>query len=179
MFNIINNDDIKRILERMSEIDKRLTEFEKKLEELEARPTPPAKQENETSKQPEPALVAQLSSIIPNAAKPKKQTDVTTYYLAAPTASGVFSSCSPREQIGKSIYQLTTKDGINGSFVMLNTPDAIATAMISISQFIKSACKVIGNSAIYPRSIVTEEEGTATFQAGEWHISRKAVVHFE
>ena len=88
----------------------------------------------------------------------------TVYYLPAP---------------GKSVYQLTTSDGQNGTFILLDTPDAIATAMISVSTFVKPACKVSGNTYMQPRHIITEEEGTATREGAAWRIIRKAVVRFE
>ena len=100
-------------------------------------------------------------------------------YLEAPTPDGTFSQASAMEQIGKSIYQLTTTDGQNGTFILLDTPDAIATAMISVSQFVKPACKISGNTAIQPRHIITEEEGTASREGTGWKITRKAVVRFE
>jgi hypothetical protein len=49
----------------------------------------------------------------------------TVYYLPAPTPDGLFLQASEREQIGKSVYQLTTSDGQNGTFILLDTPDAI------------------------------------------------------
>ncbi len=100
-------------------------------------------------------------------------------YLAAPNPDGTFSQASAMEQIGKSIYQLTTTDGQNGTFILLDTPDAIATAMISVSQFVKPACKISGNTAIQPRHIITEEEGAASREGTGWKITRKAVVRFE
>ena len=100
-------------------------------------------------------------------------------YLAAPSPDGTFSQASAMEQIGKSIYQLTTTDGQNGTFILLDTPDAIATAMISVSQFVKPACKISGNTAIQPRHIITEEEGAASREGIGWKITRKAVVRFE
>lgn len=100
-------------------------------------------------------------------------------YLAAPTADGSFPQVSEREQIGKSIYQLTTTDGVNGTFILLDTPDAIATAMISVSQFIKTVCKVVGNTSQFPRHLITEEEGVATREGTVWKVTRKAVVRFE
>ena len=100
-------------------------------------------------------------------------------YLAAPSPDGTFSQASAMEQIGKSIYQLTTTDGQNGTFILLDTPDAIATAMISVSQFVKPACKISGNTAIQPRHIITEEEGAASREGAGWKITRKAVVRFE
>ena len=101
------------------------------------------------------------------------------FYLAAPNPDGTFSQASAVEQIGKSIYQLTTADGQNGTFILLDTPDAIATAMISVSQFVKPACKISGNTAIQPRHIITEEEGAASREGTGWKITRKAVVRFE
>ena len=101
------------------------------------------------------------------------------YYLQAPSIEGSFSEWTLNEQIGKSIYQLSTNDGINGTFIVLDTPDAIATAMISVSQFIKPACKIIGNTAKLPRRIETQEEGTAIYENGTWRVVNKAVVSLE
>ena len=103
----------------------------------------------------------------------------TVYYLPAPTPDGLFLQASEREQIGKSVYQLTTNDGQNGTFILLDTPDAIATAMISVSTFVKPVCKVSGNTYMRPRHIITEEEGTATREGAAWKVIRKAVVRFE
>ena len=103
----------------------------------------------------------------------------TVYYLPAPTPDGLFLQASEREQIGKSVYQLTTSDGQNGTFILLDTPDAIATAMISVSTFVKPVCKVSGNTYMKPRHIITEEEGTATREGAAWKVIRKAVVRFE
>ena len=101
------------------------------------------------------------------------------YYLAAPSADGTFARFSSRLQIGKTIYVLKTNDGVNGTFILYDSPDAIATAMLSVSQFIKPACKVNGSVAQYPRHIVTEEEGIAIFEDGVWKVVRKAIVRFE
>ena len=105
--------------------------------------------------------------------------EATLFFLPAPTADGMFSQVSDQEQIGKSIYRLMTADGVNGTFILLDTPDAIATAMISVSTFIKPVCKVVGSTSQYPRHIVTEEEGVATREGAGWKVIRKAVVRFE
>ena len=173
MFNFNNNsDDIAKLLERIESLEKRIAMLEEQIEELKK---VPVKEE----KKMEPEFIAQLSSIIPNAKPADNRPSESVFYFAAPSANGDFAQVSPREQIGKSIYKLVTEDNMNGHFVMLDTPDAIATAMISTSQFIKPACKVVGDTSKYPRRIVTEEEGAATFQAGMWRVSRKAVVRFE
>lgn len=103
---------------------------------------------------------------------------IQKFFLSAPTADGVFADSATSEQIGTSIYQLTTSDGINGSFILLDTRDAIATAMISVSQFVKPICKVIGNTQVPPRHVITEEEGIAKMEEGKWKVTRKAVVRF-
>ncbi|MBM6994005.1 MAG: hypothetical protein I3J02_12225 [Prevotella sp.] len=102
-----------------------------------------------------------------------------TLYLPAPTPDGQFLESSAIEQVGKSIYQMRTEDGVNGQFIMLNTPDAIATAMISISQFVKPACRIEGNTHQQPRAIITLEEGMAQNDNGVWKVVRKARVVFE
>lgn len=107
------------------------------------------------------------------------QPHTISYYLAAPNPDGTFSDISKSEQIGKSIYQLTTSDEISGNFIMLDTHDAIATAMISVSQFVKPVCKVKGAVSTLPRHIVTEEEGVAVKEGEIWRVKNKAVIRME
>ena len=101
------------------------------------------------------------------------------FYLAAPTPDGCFADMSTVEQTGKSLYVLTVKDGMIGMYSMIANDEAMATAMISISQFVKSACKVIGDTHKPPRRIVTVEEGCVMREGDVWRITRKAVVRFE
>ena len=82
-------------------------------------------------------------------------------YLSAPAADGTFTGSSPAVQEGSSVYCLTTTDGYNGSFSFIDSHDALATAMISVSQFVKSVCKVEGNTRQYPTRIVTIDQGSA------------------
>lgn len=102
-----------------------------------------------------------------------------TYYLAAPSSEGFFADASPVEQIGKSIYVLTTDDDQTGQFALLDTHDAIATAMISVSQFVKPVCKIIGSVVSLPRHAITEERGTAQRADSGWQVMRKATIRFE
>lgn len=101
------------------------------------------------------------------------------FYLAAPTPDGCFTDISTVEQAGKSLYVLTVKEGMTGMYSMIANDEAMATAMISISQFVKSACKVIGDTHKPPRRIITVEEGCVTRESDVWRITRKAVVRFE
>lgn len=99
-------------------------------------------------------------------------------YLSTPTPDGFFAEAYEQKREGKSIYHLETKDGQNATFRILDTPDALATALISISQFVKPACKVNGQVAGMPRGVETEQEGQAVCEQGGWRVTRKAVIRF-
>lgn len=104
---------------------------------------------------------------------------VSVLYLEVPNTDGTFTGASPQETIGKSIYRLTTADGHEGTFAILTSPDAIATAMISITQFIKPVCRVEGNTHRMPEAVETVEEGIAEMRDGVWTVTRKATVRFK
>ena len=204
MFNFNNNKkendlpqpDLQELFQRLEHLERKCHRMEARIAELEAQMAEKqAIPEQETTVEveenavgigentsPEPSPITHHPS--PNTQHPSPSiqhpSPITQHlFLAAPTPDGVFLQASETEQIGKSIYQLTTTDGQNGTFILLDTPDAIATAMISVSQFVKPACKVSGNTALQPRHIITEEEGAASREGTGWKITRKAVVRFE
>lgn len=98
-------------------------------------------------------------------------------YFSAPTLSGEFVTPSLAER-SETIYKLTTSDDVNGQFVLLNTPDAIATANISISQFVKPACKVLSTAGGAARTVEIKEEGTAVKTGDAWKVTKKAIIEF-
>lgn len=158
---------LEQLSEQMTRLKMRVNKLEERVKELEERPM----NEPETVSEP-----------VKDDIQPEEQPSPTTihqFYLAAPDASGCFTAYSTTEKIGQSIYLLTTQDGVQGSFILLDTPDAIATAMISVSQFIKPVCKVIGNSAVRPSHIITDEEGLATWDGASWKVIRKALIRLE
>ncbi len=111
--------------------------------------------------------------------RPQQQTEEPSVrFFSMPTADGAFAESTAQEQVGKSIYRMTTVDGRTGRFTMLSTPDAIATAMISVSQFVKPVCRIEGNTRRQPQHIDTLDEGLVQFEAGVWRVVRKATVQF-
>jgi hypothetical protein len=173
-------DRVRTLAKRVEVLEKRIEALEKKdsvKEEQKEEEIPPTTINMETVNEP---TTIRVDEFVQSSPTPHSSISSTkTLYLAAPSVDGSFPSVSSREQIGKSIYQLTTDDNRNGTFVILDTNDAIATAMISVSQFIKPVCKVKGSTAQYPRHIITEEEGTASMEGGVWKVVRKAIVRFE
>lgn len=141
-------------------------------QELQTLKEAPKPQEPEAS----PGITHQQEQPAPTAQHQSAPNGVMTLYLPAPTVDGIFTSQSEREEEGKSIYRLTTADGRNGTFELLATPDAIATAMISVSQFVKPVCKIEGNVHRMPQHIETIEPGTVQREGDTWRTVVKAVV---
>ena len=169
--------DLRQSYDAMQEALERLR---KQVEHLQARLAACEKEKESACRLPAPDSTGVAAGLTPLGSESlQSRSPSQELYLAAPTADGLFLRQSATEQIGKSIYKLVSEDGQNGSFILLDTPDAIATAMISVSQFVKSVCKVSGNTALMPRHILTEEAGVATREGEGWRVVRKAVVRFE
>jgi len=170
-----------QVEELIASLEKRIFRLEERVQELEDKLENAASVEAETSTDA-PAVevsfddASSVPVVITNLdPEPPKSRQI---YLAAPNPDGTFSAFSSEVQIGKSIYLLTTSDGVHGTFIMIDSSDAVATACISVSQMVKPACKVIGNPSMASRSVITDEEGTAEFQNGSWRVTQKAVVRF-
>lgn len=101
-----------------------------------------------------------------------------TQYLPPPSPDGVFHETFPQPRVGKTVYQMTTVDGNNGTFIFYDNRDALATAMISISQIVKTVCRVENNKNA-PRNIVNVKEGQVVREGNSWRVVEKATVRFE
>ena len=77
------------------------------------------------------------------------------------------------------LYVLETQDSKTGTFRVLESNDALATLLISTSQFVKPVCKLVDSKVRMPQRIVTVEEGQAIFVDGVWKTTQKAVVRLE
>lgn len=107
------------------------------------------------------------------------QNSPTILYMSAPTADGVFSDFAEDIQIGKSIYVLVVETKERGTFSVIESKDAIATAIISTTQFLKPACKIVSSTNGIPNQIVTIEKGTAVFDGEFWKVEQKAIIKLE
>lgn len=169
--------------DRIQELERHLIQLNKRVESLEQQIEAHSSHPIEISTDKEIKETVAVQASIVNSAPTDIQTEGKApqhriLFMTAPNDEGVFTGSSETEQVGKSIYQLSTTDGVHGTFIMLDTPDAIATAMISVSQFVKTACKVQGNLSPYPQQIQTLEEGTAVLENDSWRITNKAIVKF-
>ncbi len=160
----------------LDKLQKRITILERQVKKLQA------KQNDERNERPviQESVTVGLTNVkdedtVTVVSKPASP---ETFYLAAPTMDGRFTKVSPTLQMGHSIYQLDTQDGTNGTFVLLNSSDAVATALISVSQFVKPVCKVLAQVS-NPRKITTVEKGNAVLEDGTWRVTSKASVRLE
>ena len=102
----------------------------------------------------------------------------STLYFSAPTPSGEFCNASTTEQAGTSIYRLVTSDNVHGRFTMIDSKDAICTANLSVSQFVKPVCKIVSAQKGMPQKVTVKEEGTASYEEGVWKVTKKAIIEF-
>ena len=106
------------------------------------------------------------------------ETEPLTQYLPPPSPDGVFHETFSQPRVGKTVYQMTTVDGNNGTFIFYDNRDALATVMISISQIVKTVCRVENNKNA-PRNIVNVKEGQVVREGNSWRVVEKATVRFE
>jgi len=158
--------------QRIAELERRIANLSEKIEDLGNR----LSQLEEKETQP-----AQTANATPEDSAPVADVATTTQrhlFLPAPSADGIFEFGASQEQIGKSIYSLSTDDLHTATFRVIDSRDAIATSMISVSQLLKPACKILGNTAMRPQHIVTEEEGKAVRDGNGWRVIQKAIIRF-
>ena len=88
---------------------------------------------------------------------------------------GMFVNGTTDIEPGKSLYMMKTSDNVHATFQILNTPEAISAALVSMNDMVKPACKVL-NTVADPVEILAEKLGTAVREGEGWRITNKAVV---
>lgn len=111
-----------------------------------------------------------------------RQTEATplTYYLSKPDENDCFNRVSEQFELGNSLFVLTTTDGVNGTFQVIDNRDVHRFALMMPTENLTRACSgnAIQMSAGMSR-IVTDRPGEAVFDNGQWRIIVKAIIHYE
>lgn len=112
--------------------------------------------------------------------KPQQPKILNEIYLGRANAKGLFVRGDRRPNPGHTVYRLDTKDGIVGTFRVLNSPEAFELAVSNPLQFLAGGC-VCENfeEAETAEKIVTETPGTAILENGCWKVLRKSRIRFE
>lgn len=156
---------------KVDALEKRLTVLERQIEQLLTEKKHFEQTEEIDEKQSEDKL--QQAVIVSSAISPQ------SYFLPMPNADGTFPYASEKEEIGKSVYKMTKINSTKGTVSVLSSSDALATALISISQIIKPMCKITSSIPANPSKIITETEGKVTFNGSFWQITDKAIIRFQ
>ena len=164
----LENTELKQ---KVDALENRLDILERQIEQLLIEKKHFERTEKIDEKQSE--VKSQQADFISSAVSPQ------SYYLPMPNADGTFPYASEKEEIGKSVYKMTKINSTEGTVSVLSSPDALATALISISQIIKPVCKITSSIPANPSKIITETEGTVMFNGSFWQITNKAIIRFQ
>ncbi|RRC99517.1 hypothetical protein [Prevotella sp. OH937_COT-195] len=154
---------------KLNALKERIEEIEKKLENLQHNP-----EQSEVSEQSQKSVQSGNSEFTGDS----EPSLPLTFFLPPPSPDGVFHDAFAEPKIGSTVYKMTTIDGNNGIFVFYDNRDALATAMISISQIVKTVCRVDNNKNA-PRNIINVKEGRVVREGNSWRVTEKATVRFE
>lgn len=110
----------------------------------------------------------------------EKPLEPKKYYLTKPDANDYFIRATDSIEIGNSIYELCTFDGLTGTFRVIDNADVHHFALMMPTENLVRACtgnaiQISGGNS----RIVTDRDGTARFENGRWHVAVKAIIHYE
>ena len=175
VYNNIHKNAHSRSMREMHELQSNNSQLHEKLIQIENR----IQQLEKSTTQRFSTLTAtvQAQSVAPSVHKQAEEhrrtiTQTTMYF--SPASTGVFANGSSVRD-SNHVYELTTNDGRNGVFKIIDANDSIATALISVSEFVKPMCTVENNVA-NPVNIITVQPGTAINDGGVWRVTNKAIV---
>ncbi|MBR1551824.1 MAG: hypothetical protein IJ632_05835 [Muribaculaceae bacterium] len=107
-------------------------------------------------------------------------TSPTTFYLSRTDENGRFLRASNAFEPGNSIFVLTSRDGRRGTFCVMDNRDVHRFALMMPTENLTRACtgQNIQLSAGFTR-IVTDHDGEAAYEKGQWQVTKPAAIHYE
>ncbi len=101
-------------------------------------------------------------------------------YLGRVNGRGLFVRADRRLNPGNSIYRLETRDGLVGTFHVVDVPEVTGIALSNPVEYLSGGCSAIDiEDTEGANNIVTENAGTAMFENGAWKVLRKSRIRFE
>jgi len=105
---------------------------------------------------------------------------VKTLYLSKPDENETFMRATDDFELGNSIFVLTTPDGVHGEYNVIDNRDVHRFALMMPGENLTRACS--GHAIQMANGmtrIVTDRAGEAIYENGQWHVSVKAIIHYE
>lgn len=155
----------KRLSARIDELEEKLAETEKQLaaerqrHATAARETAPARESSPAEKREKAANVI---------------------YLGRANARGLFVRADRKVIPGSTIFRLDTRDGLVGTFRVVDMPEVVDTALANPMQFLSGGCTADDlEDTDGATHILTDNAGTAMFEEGCWKVLRKSRIRYE
>ncbi len=125
------------------------------------------------------AAVASAAKAAPAPAAPRKDSR-EGIYLGRVNNRGLFVRADRRYNPGHSIYRLETRDGLVGTFHLINAQEVTDLGLDNPVVYLSGGCSAIDiEDTAGATTIVTENAGTAMFENGAWKVLRKSKIRFE
>ncbi len=126
------------------------------------------------------AVRAQKSSAVEAPRPAAAPAQPSVLYLGRVNGRGLFVRADRRLNPGHTIYRLETRDGLVGTFHVVDTPEVTDIALNNPVEYLSGGCNAIDiEDTAGASNIVTENAGTAMFENGAWKVLRKSRIRFE
>lgn len=101
-------------------------------------------------------------------------------YLGRANTKGLFVRADRKLVAGSSVFILDTRDGLVGTFHVIDIPEVVDMALAHPLEYLAGGCMAKDiEDTDNVSSIVTENSGTAIFEDGCWKVLRKSRIRYE
>lgn len=109
----------------------------------------------------------------------RRQAAAREIFLGRVNAKGLFVRADRTMTPGKSVYRLTTTDGLTGSYRVVTDEEMVDTILDNPAEYLIGGCVAKDmDDTDGMVEIVTESAGTAIFEDGCWRVLRKAKISY-
>ena len=177
------NEELSKISATLEESEKDNTRLMNTVDSLKAENTR-LKAENESLRSEILSLKSQTAAPAPVSKPETKEQPAKTMpnviYLGRANARGLFVRADRRITPGSTIYRLDTRDGLVGTFHVVDEPEITDVALSNPEEYLAGGCTALDlyNTDSASR-IITENAGTAIFENGCWKVLRKSRIRYE
>lgn len=112
--------------------------------------------------------------------RPTAQKGASEFYLGRVNNRGLFVRADRQFNPGHSIYRLETRDGLVGTFHVVDRPEVIDLIAERPVDYLGAGCTAIDlEDTDGISNIITENAGTAVFEGGAWKVLRRTRIRYE
>ena len=116
----------------------------------------------------------------PVRSKPTERHTSNVIYLGRANAKGLFVRADRRPVEGATVFRLDTRDGLVGTYHVVDTPEVVDMVMSDPERYLYGGCTGTDlDDTEGVDSIVTVNSGTAIFEEGCWKVLRKSRIRYE